>query len=280
MLIDRQDVFYAIRSARRTPLLTFVTVLALSVGIGLNAGVFAILNFLFLNSPTKKDPASFVVIYPSYQGWYVGQARDSSFNADDYDAIQSQARSLADVAAWQMIATSLDDVRRPGGASILVTCNYFHYAAAHIPQYHPIAAPRTSHPNCRAQRAFLERLLLVRPAHHWKGHPYQPPTADRGRHCLRSLGQHVVREVSGYLTACNLHSVMAAAPSRIPTGRGLRLPGACAPGTRVPMPLRSWKRSSAGGTDLILSRRCLPSTERPPLCSPMDRSFAIRQCNR
>jgi hypothetical protein len=33
MLIDRQDVLYAIRSARRTPLLTFVTVLALSVGI-------------------------------------------------------------------------------------------------------------------------------------------------------------------------------------------------------------------------------------------------------
>ena len=29
MLIDRQDVLYAIRSARRTPLLTFVAVLAL-----------------------------------------------------------------------------------------------------------------------------------------------------------------------------------------------------------------------------------------------------------
>jgi hypothetical protein len=44
MLIDRQDVLYAVRSARRTPLLTFVVVLALSVGIGLNAGVFTILN--------------------------------------------------------------------------------------------------------------------------------------------------------------------------------------------------------------------------------------------
>jgi predicted permease len=125
MLIDRQDVLYAIRSARRTPLLTFVTVLALSVGIGLNAGVFAILNFLFLNPPTKKDPASFVQIYPRYQGWSFGPATDSSFNAEDYEAIQAQARSLADVAAWQTIATTLDDVRRPGGESILVTCNYF-----------------------------------------------------------------------------------------------------------------------------------------------------------
>ena len=43
VIIDRQDVLYAVRSARRTPLLTFVVVLALSVGIGLNAGVFTIL---------------------------------------------------------------------------------------------------------------------------------------------------------------------------------------------------------------------------------------------
>ena len=54
MLIDRQDVLYAIRSARRTPLLTFVAVLALSVGIGLNAGVFAILNFYFLVLQQRK----------------------------------------------------------------------------------------------------------------------------------------------------------------------------------------------------------------------------------
>ena len=102
MLIDRLDVLYVIRSARRTALLTFVVVLALSVGIGLNAGVFTILNFLFLNPPTKKDSASFVQIYPRYQGWYIGPEGDSSFNAEDYD-----------------------DVRQPGRHSTLVTCNYF-----------------------------------------------------------------------------------------------------------------------------------------------------------
>jgi MacB-like periplasmic core domain len=90
----------------------------------LNAGVFAILNFVFLTPPTKKDPASYVQIYPRYQGWSTGPARDSSFNAEDYEAIQAQARSVADVAAWQTIATTLDEVRRPG-ESILVTCNYF-----------------------------------------------------------------------------------------------------------------------------------------------------------
>lgn len=124
MLIDRQDILYAIRSARRTPLLTFVVVLALSVGIGLNAGVFTILNSFFLEPPTNEDPASFVQIYPSYQGWYNGAARDSSFNAADYDAVRTQAHSLADVAAWQTIGVTLDDLSRQSSAA-LVSCNYF-----------------------------------------------------------------------------------------------------------------------------------------------------------
>jgi hypothetical protein len=62
MLMDRQDLFYAIRSAL---LLTLIVVVALSVGIGLNAGVFAILNYLFLQSPTKKHVSSFVQAYPA-----------------------------------------------------------------------------------------------------------------------------------------------------------------------------------------------------------------------
>ena len=67
MLIDRQAFLYAISSADRTWLLTLVAVLALSVGIGLNAGAFTILNYVFLNPPTKKDHSNFVQIYPRYQ---------------------------------------------------------------------------------------------------------------------------------------------------------------------------------------------------------------------
>jgi predicted permease len=123
-VIDRQDVLYAVRSVRRTPLLTIVVVLALSIGIGLNAGVFTILDSMFLKPATRKDPASFVQIYPRYQGWYKGREKDSSFNAEDYEAIRVQAHSLADVAAWQTIETTLDEVHKPNG-STLATCNYF-----------------------------------------------------------------------------------------------------------------------------------------------------------
>src|SRR3984885_754512 len=168
MLMDRQDVLYVIRSARRTPLLTFVMVLALSVGIGLNAVVFAILNFLFLNPPTKKDPASFVQIYPSYQGWYIGPARDSSFNAEDYEAIQAQARSLADVAAWQTIRTTLDDVRRPGGDSILVTCNYFRVFGIDRPLMGRFFSPDECAPGTAVQIAVLSE-------HFWRNYYSSDP---------------------------------------------------------------------------------------------------------
>jgi len=124
MFIDRHDVLYSLRSARRTPLLTFIVVLALSVGIGLNAGVFTMLNFLLLEPPTKKDPSSFVQIYPRYEGWFSGAAQFSALNADDYDAIREQTHSLTDVAAWQTIQTTFDEARQKKSV-LLATCNYF-----------------------------------------------------------------------------------------------------------------------------------------------------------
>jgi predicted permease len=90
----------------------------------LNAGVFTILDSMFLKPETKKDPARFFQVYPRYQGWYKGREKDSSFDAQDYDAIRAQAHTLADVAAWQTIGTTLDDVRKPNN-STLATCNYF-----------------------------------------------------------------------------------------------------------------------------------------------------------
>ncbi len=65
MWIDRQDLLYTIRSARRAPLLSIIAVAVLSLGIGLNAGVFTLLNALFLSSPTEKDPSHFLQVYPA-----------------------------------------------------------------------------------------------------------------------------------------------------------------------------------------------------------------------
>ena len=53
--INREDILQALRAARRTPLLTCIAVVALSVGIGLNTAVFSILNYLLMSPPTRQQ---------------------------------------------------------------------------------------------------------------------------------------------------------------------------------------------------------------------------------
>ncbi len=125
MWIDRQDLLYTIRSARRAPLLSAIAIVALSLGIGLNAGVFALLNNLFLEAPTRTNPATFVQVFPRYEGWFTGAGQFSSFTTEDYEAIRKQTRALEDVAAAQPTTPVLGQGPRHI-ATELTTCNYFH----------------------------------------------------------------------------------------------------------------------------------------------------------
>jgi len=125
MWINRQDALYSLRSAQRAPLLSLVAILALTLGIGLNAGVFTLLNAMFLTSPTRKDPGSFRQIYPRYEGWFSGAGQFSSFTTEDYEAIHREAQVLDDTAAWQISSAVLEQEQRRL-STLLVTCNYFH----------------------------------------------------------------------------------------------------------------------------------------------------------
>jgi predicted permease len=160
MFLDRQDLLYAIRSARRTPLLTAVVVLALSVGIGLNAGVFSILNLLILQPHTRSDPATFAQVFAQYRGWYAEAAQFSTFAADDFDAIRSQAHSLSTVTAWARIPTYFDDVRQQG-ESLLVTADYFRVHGIDPPLLGRYFLPGELAPDSTAQVAVLAE-------HQWK----------------------------------------------------------------------------------------------------------------
>jgi predicted permease len=120
-----QDLRYTVRSARRAPLLSIVAIAALSLGIGLNGGVFTLLNALFLNPPTQTDPSRFVQVYPRYEGWFAGAGHYSSFTTDDYDAIRAHATTFEEAAAWTGSQAVLEEVHSSVPTQ-LVTCNYFH----------------------------------------------------------------------------------------------------------------------------------------------------------
>lgn len=127
-----QDLLYALRSARRAPMLSTIAILALALGIGLNAGVFTLLNSLFLEPPTLKDPHNFVQVYPRYTGWSMREDQYSAFTTEDYDAIRSRSLALEDIAAWQATSAVLEEANKPN-ATLLASCNYFHTFGADHP---------------------------------------------------------------------------------------------------------------------------------------------------
>jgi predicted permease len=120
----RQDFLYALRSLWRVPLPSAVAIIALSLGIGLNTGVFTLLNAMFLKSPTLEDPRSFVQLFPQYSGWFTGANQYSSFTSEDFDAIRTHSRAL-DVAAWQRFPVLFEQENK-SISTMQVTCNYFH----------------------------------------------------------------------------------------------------------------------------------------------------------
>jgi len=154
MWIDRQDLLYTIRSARREPLLSSIAVVALSLGVGLNAGVFTLLNAMFLNAPTPINPATFVQLYPRYEGWFTGAGQISSFTTEDYDAIRTQATALEQAAAWQQSSAILEQ-RHRRIAALLVTCSYFHVFGIDRPLLGRFLTPHECDRGTAAQVAVL-----------------------------------------------------------------------------------------------------------------------------
>jgi predicted permease len=123
-----RDVRYALRGMQRAPLLTGVIVLALTAGIGLNAGVFTIVDGFWFRAPVDKDPDRFVQLIPQYSGWFPSADQYEGFTASDYEALRTQSRSLTDIAAWSGGGAAgdikLNDDPTPA-LLVLVSCNYF-----------------------------------------------------------------------------------------------------------------------------------------------------------
>ena len=127
-----QDVRYGCRLVRRNPLLSAAVVLTLSIGIGLNTGVFTVLNGLVLQPHVASDPSSFVQVAPQYldragrpqgqQGW---------LSASDLESYASDTHQLSALAGYWIHSTFLgDDGRRQ--LSLGVTCNYFSVYPVHM----------------------------------------------------------------------------------------------------------------------------------------------------
>ncbi len=120
-----QDIRYGLRLVKRSPLLAFATVLTLTLGIGMNTGVFTVLNGFIMRARVDKDPDTFAHVFARYSGDVGRVAFDSGVSTADFRAYQRDIRSMENIAAWGIGRSTLG---RDDPAQLLimpVTCNFF-----------------------------------------------------------------------------------------------------------------------------------------------------------
>ncbi len=119
-----QSLRYGFRSLIKAPLLSAVTILTLAVGIGLNAGIFTVVNGMMFRARIEKDPDSFVQLVSKYSGTYKQPGEIRSFTTTDFDAFRTRSQSLTDIAAWRDVHLHFGN-EAESTLALVVTCEFF-----------------------------------------------------------------------------------------------------------------------------------------------------------
>ena len=116
-----EDVRYGCRVIRRNPLLSLVVVLTLTIGIGVNASVFTVVNGMMLKPHVYKDAASFIRIVPESR--LQSEPRRASYQ--EYLHLRDTTRTVRQLAAFSYFPALIGDDDPGGNPGIAVSCNFF-----------------------------------------------------------------------------------------------------------------------------------------------------------
>ncbi len=123
----RQDIRYSIRTMRKSPAFVVVAVLALALGIGVNTGIFTILNALALRPLPVADAGRVVSIYQSFRGKLGRNTHGSAsyFSYPEYLNYRDNSQVFSGLAVSANAPASMGgaDARRIEGQ--IVSCNFF-----------------------------------------------------------------------------------------------------------------------------------------------------------
>jgi len=92
-----QDVRHSMRSVRKSPGFTLITVVTLALGIGANAAIFTFINALMLRALPVKDPQQLVLFRVG--GPFVPAAAGYNFSYPLYGMFRDQSQSFAGIIA-------------------------------------------------------------------------------------------------------------------------------------------------------------------------------------
>ncbi|HEV2117507.1 MAG TPA: permease prefix domain 1-containing protein, partial [Terriglobales bacterium] len=92
-----QDLRYAGRTLRKRPGFTITVVLTLALGIGVNTGIFSIVEFMFRSLPVVH-PEQLVVLATGQNH----QPETEGFSYPEYLDLKQQASTFSDMAGYQV----------------------------------------------------------------------------------------------------------------------------------------------------------------------------------
>ena len=123
-----QDVRYVLRTLRRSPGFAAAAIAPIALGIGINTGVFSILNNVMYRPLPAPEPNELLSIYQDFRGVQkrrVHGAR-SMFSLPEYRAYSDATRTLSGTTAYTKSWTVTLGGRFPQEIEgVLVGCNYF-----------------------------------------------------------------------------------------------------------------------------------------------------------
>jgi predicted permease len=141
-----RDVRYALRTFRRSPGFAVAAMAPIALGIGINTGVFSILNSVALRPLPVPDSRELVSIHQRFQG--VRERRihgsRSMFSVPEYRAYRDETQTLSGLMAYSRpwsVTMGADTTEEVEG--VLVTCNYFD-----VLRVRPAAGPGFTSANC------------------------------------------------------------------------------------------------------------------------------------
>src|SRR6266851_7956168 len=101
----RQDVRYGARTLRRNPAFTFISILALALGIAVNTAVFTAYKALFARPIDARDPGTLVNVALRLQSG----GTTARFSYPDFEAYRDGLRSFSGVIAFSIEQLTLSD---------------------------------------------------------------------------------------------------------------------------------------------------------------------------
>jgi len=120
----RANIGFALRGLAHHPLQSLIVVTTLTLGLGISAVVFSVLNALSFRARVDHEPASFTPVVLSYRTDTSGPSFPGALPLGDYLAYAGAMRSLSPVTGWQHVQLVLSAGARPTPGA-LVTCSFF-----------------------------------------------------------------------------------------------------------------------------------------------------------